>query len=56
MKAIAQTLFVTCKCGGDILDDETGSYSITTSTRNMTCDTCGSHFSDKQLPKTARVF
>ena len=56
MKATAQTIALECKCGGQMYDDRNGSYMITSDTEVVVCDACGKRATDRQFPKTARLF
>lgn len=56
MKVTAQLVSIECKCGGMFIDDETYSADIRSDTKSATCVDCGKRITDKQFPKTARLF
>lgn len=55
MKIVAQTLSISCNCGGDMLDSDKSSYMITSDTTIVVCDTCEKQYDMRKLPATRKA-
>lgn len=56
MKAIAHILSVIHDCGGQMFDERTTSYDITSDTAFLVCESCHKRVNANRLPKRASLF